>query len=923
MHPHLNHLFRLAAIGSCTALFVLSTSNAHAGSRNIPTYERDESESKDGIVKRLRPDSEYNQQYKSGRLGVLLPSYERSALYLAYRALTLDQQTLKKQEQDTPAYAFETDIPKGGMDAWTAQRASVSDQPLRRPLAENRSFKGRAYGGYLNCTIGAYNFAAETLGALKSNNKISKSAVQEWVTAQDIVFDLCGDPEANTTSVIPQDLPASTPAYLRQLRQYQIATAYFYDEKFDEALRRFDAIAAVKSHPMSGWASHASLRALLRSGSLDDNLDKRLIDIRASNDTREQKVEAYNRALSEKQRKMAQIYTQIKARAKLILADKSRSKQHQAVQKLLTQAALYIVPEQVYTELSNQLGRFDKDVQVNGQLDNWSSLGDRLLDYRGNLDLLVSLRKQQEYFDWIRTIQACSDNPDSPNYSGLCTQEHQHALTLWQKTKAKTWLIASLMTARELTPQVEATFAPALQASADSKEYLTVRYYIARLMRQAGRRHEAVAIIKSVLAVDGTSIDPAILPESASANNLFRQEMLAMAKTEAEALPYLLRDSAWRIGADADALLNRYLSSEDLLRLAKKPATDSRMIEQLLMAAWWRSDMVGKTATAEAAARLLLPSQPAMAAGINAYLATNDAEQRHYYLARLAMVFHMSPQVYRIREKLGAANNRFVAANWWCSFNPEDFKLQARIQRVTPASTDISNDMVRSEAELNKLRQLGTAADWLARIVLLRAKSTPNDPALQGMADAVILSEKLGCISADSDALVNAVKLVRASMPPSKAAPNVRPVAGTARPVSEELVRNIYEKEKQRTAGKQQYRVSHILVKTEAEAKSALSKIQNGAKFDEVARQVSIDPGSKDKGGDLGWSLADVYVKPFADAITSIDKPERYPTPVQTAFGWHLIEVKGIRPFVFPSYEQAKPYIEEQLRQQGNKQISK
>lgn len=909
----------MAAISSCTVFFVLSISNAHAGSRNIPTYERDESASKDGIVNRLRPDSEYNQHYKFGRLGVLLPTYERSALYLAYRALTLDQQTLKKQEHDTPEYRFQSDIPNGGMDVWTAQRASVSEQPLRRPLAEDRSFKGRGYGSYLNCTIGAYNFAAETLLALKTNSKISKAAVQEWVAAQDMVFDLCGDPEANTTVKIPQDLPAATPVYLRQLRQYQIATAYFYDEKFDEALRRFDTIAADKSHPMSDWASHASLRTILRSGSLDDSLHKRLGEIRVSNDTREQKGEAYNRAFSENQRKMAQIYAQIQARSKLILADKSRSKQHQAVQKLLTQAALYIAPEQVYTELSNQLGRFDKDVQINGQLDKWSSLGDRLFDYRGKLELLASLRKQQEYFDWMRTIQACTDNPGSPNYFGLCAQEHEHALAMWQKTKAKTWLIASLMTARELTPQVEATFAPALQASADSKEFLTVRYYIARLMRQAGRRDEAIAVIRPVLAVDATSIDPTILPEAASANNLFRQEMLAMAKTEAEVLPYLLRDSAWRIGADADALLNRHLSSEDLLRLAKNPSTDSRMIEQLLMAAWWRSDMVGKTATAEAAARLLLPSQPAMAAGINAYLATNDAEQRHYYLARLAMVFHISPQVYRIREKLGAPNNRIVATNWWCSFSNEDFKPQASIQRVTPVSVDISYDIVSREAELNKLRQLGTAADWLARIVLQRAKSTPNDPALPGMADAVILSEKLDCISADSDALVNSVKLARASMPVSKAPANIKPVTGTAKPVSEDMVRDIYEKEKQRTAGKQQYRVSHILVKTEAEAKNALSKIQNGAKFDEVASQVSIDSGSKDKGGDLGWSLTEVYVKPFADAITSLSKPEHYPTPVQTAYGWHLIEVKGIRPFVFPSYEQARPYIEEKLRRQGNK----
>lgn len=907
MRIGLLHVVQLASLSM--AAFMLTTANVQAGSRNIPTYERDRADFEDKVVKRLQPDSGLNGRYKFGQLGVLLPSYDRESLYLAYRALILDKQKLEKQEQSTPEYVLKSDIPDGGIDTWTAQRASVSEQAPRRPLEQYRSFTGYAYGNYLNCADGAYNLAAETLQSLKSNNKISKTAVQEWLAAQDAVFDLCGGPDSNAkpATKIPPELPATAGLYLRQLRQYQIATAYFYDANLSVALQRFDAIAADKSSPMSAWASHAGLRSLLRMGSLDDSLEKRMGEIRASDNTREQKLHAYHLTLAEKQRKMAQIYAQIQARAKLILADKSRSKQHQAVQKLLTQAALYIVPEQVYAELSGVLGRFDRDVQVSGQLSSWATLGNKLFDFGANRDLLASLRKQYEYFDWIRSIQACTDNPASPNHTGQCAQEHQHALAEWQRTKANTWLVAILMTATTLTPQVEATFAPALQANRESKEYLTARYYIARLLRQAGRRDEAIAVIRPVLSIDGNTIPSIMLADAASANNLFRQEMLAMAKTEAEALPYLIRHAEVRIGADVDELLNRRLFSDDLLRLANNPATDSRIVDQLLMAAWWRADMAGKPATAEAAARKLLPSQPAMAAGINAYLATKDAELRHYYLARLALVFRISPQVYRVNKNLGGEINKIQPPDWWCSFSDEDFKAQARIQRIAPTGLDFTYDLVGREAEFRKLRQIGTGADWLARIALQRAKTIPNDPALPFMLDAVIKSEELDCISAESNALVNATRQARASLPATKPAVTAKPG------ISEEVLRETYEKEKARIAGKHEYLVSHIMLKSEEEAKQVLAKIKNGTRFEDIARQVSLDTGSRDKGGELPWSLAENYSKNFANAITSMNGNGLYLTPIKTEYGWHVLEVRGKRSLQLPPFEKIRGYLEEQM----------
>jgi parvulin-like peptidyl-prolyl isomerase len=86
--------------------------------------------------------------------------------------------------------------------------------------------------------------------------------------------------------------------------------------------------------------------------------------------------------------------------------------------------------------------------------------------------------------------------------------------------------------------------------------------------------------------------------------------------------------------------------------------------------------------------------------------------------------------------------------------------------------------------------------------------------------------------------------------------------------------------------------LSHILVKSSKEdAEAALARIKGGEDFAAVARAVSEDPGSKDKGGDLGCNFAGLFVKEFADA--AVVAPIGQPTdPVQTQFGFHILLVK-------------------------------
>mgnify|MGYP003576115509 CR=1 FL=1 len=117
--------------------------------------------------------------------------------------------------------------------------------------------------------------------------------------------------------------------------------------------------------------------------------------------------------------------------------------------------------------------------------------------------------------------------------------------------------------------------------------------------------------------------------------------------------------------------------------------------------------------------------------------------------------------------------------------------------------------------------------------------------------------------------------------------------------------------------GDKEYRARHILLKTEEEAKDALAQLAKGAKFEAIASEKSLDTGSKANGGDLNWAPPGRYVKPFADALTKLKKGETTKTPVQTQFGWHVIQLQDERPIKVPTFDEAKNQLVQMMSQQS------
>jgi len=112
--------------------------------------------------------------------------------------------------------------------------------------------------------------------------------------------------------------------------------------------------------------------------------------------------------------------------------------------------------------------------------------------------------------------------------------------------------------------------------------------------------------------------------------------------------------------------------------------------------------------------------------------------------------------------------------------------------------------------------------------------------------------------------------------------------------------------------GDKEYRARHILVESEAEAKSIIEDLKKGGKFEELAVK-SKDPGSAKNGGDLDWNGPETFVKPFSDAMVKLEKGQFTQEPVKSDFGWHVIRLDDVREPAPPPLEQVSPQIRQEL----------
>jgi len=139
--------------------------------------------------------------------------------------------------------------------------------------------------------------------------------------------------------------------------------------------------------------------------------------------------------------------------------------------------------------------------------------------------------------------------------------------------------------------------------------------------------------------------------------------------------------------------------------------------------------------------------------------------------------------------------------------------------------------------------------------------------------------------------------------------------------VTDEALRAHYDQIKDRFSADERRHAHHILIKVgdgvddaaaKKQAEDIYAKIKSGGNFEQLAKESSKDPGSATKGGDLGWAKHGDFVKPFEDALFSMN-PGDLRGPVKSDFGYHIIrldEVEGSS----KSFDQVRAEVEADYR---------
>ena len=205
------------------------------------------------------------EEFTNGKIGIVLPTFGRKTLVIAYRylnggAFTADEQTeliaaLKGKAPEDDGTA--------AVKAWVKARKEVVGDEQKLPEIYTERQHAEGYDFFPNCTRNAFEVATETLKDRVASYGAEDRDVRAWLTTQDIVFQNC-----SRGAQVPNELGAESSAWLRKDREYQIAAAHFYSLNFDEARARFEKIGTDVDSPWQELAPYLVARTLVRQASL-------------------------------------------------------------------------------------------------------------------------------------------------------------------------------------------------------------------------------------------------------------------------------------------------------------------------------------------------------------------------------------------------------------------------------------------------------------------------------------------------------------------------------------------------------------------------------------------------------------------------------------------------------------------------------
>ncbi len=214
------------------------------------------------------PEDPYTD-YAAGRLGIIKPTFHRSALFAAYRYIAGNGLSGAEQKAMIEVWQAEInnknqadDTIDEAVKAWVDKRKEVVGKEDKAP----EIYAERSYGGYdffPNCTKNAFETAVETLADRSTSHGPSDPNVLNWIKGQDEVFENCANGKQT-----PDDPPVGSPIWLQKDRDYQRAAAEFYSLDYEAAKKHFQAISLDTESPWGETADYLVARTLIRQASL-------------------------------------------------------------------------------------------------------------------------------------------------------------------------------------------------------------------------------------------------------------------------------------------------------------------------------------------------------------------------------------------------------------------------------------------------------------------------------------------------------------------------------------------------------------------------------------------------------------------------------------------------------------------------------
>lgn len=714
------------------------------------------------------PDSP--EQYLRGELGIVQPTYPTAYLVIAYRYLNGAPLTSAEQKQFlgpcgipcvVPASEITSPNENPAVHEWQQTRALVPNLPPDTNKPQQYDIWG--WASFVNCTDGAYQNAASTLRGRIHQFGADNVWIKDWVLAQDSVFTNCDAHErkpgtnnqSQATAVIPSAAPPDTPELIQKDRQYQIAAAEFYAQKFDDATRDFEKISEDKVSPWHELARYVVARALIRKSTLNPPPD-------ASFDPEPMRA--------------------AEAQLKSIIADPTVPNWHLRARQLLGFVEARLHPEEYNRELAERLSQNDEifkhdvtDYHITLRTVAWTKTNAGLGTEQPDRATAPALS------DWIAT------------FSGSMEDGANHALERWHRSRSNAWLLAALAQ----THAGQSGSAELIEAAAAlqprSPAFATANFHRVRLLLEQHDIPDARRVLDRLLA----SADAARLPLSAV--NAFKKQRMPLARNLNEFLMDAQRKPAG-LTSDADEefsqpavddkqpysraafpldaaeVLNKQLALSVLREAARSDILISRLQRDVALGTWTRAALLpGGTKTAVTLAGEVEKFEPETGPLMKAYLAAEGSEAKRF--AAVYLILHFPGLRPTIDSGVGREGQMYSTDtkkpmlevidnfrnNWWCDLKNArlgDTNYLSQYDdsnRPKPPPAQLffltSEQQQQADREWKQLTELGPGPNFLTAQVIAWARQHPQDKRVPEALHLAVRTTRYGCVDPQTSRL--------------------------------------------------------------------------------------------------------------------------------------------------------------------------